>query len=110
MGTLPPVKKFAVDDPMATAYSRGAARLMISPAVLLLLGWTLILLSMTIWFSFQRCNLPMPRMEHFTGFDNYEYVLTDCAFFQALTNTLALVLRVLFITIIGGTLLAPLVG
>ncbi|MGG7565395.1 carbohydrate ABC transporter permease [Rhodovulum sp. DZ06] len=91
---------------MATAHSRGAARLMISPAVLLLLGWMLIPLSMTIWFSFQRYNLLMPGMEQFTGFDNYEYFLTDPAFFAALWNTLALVGGVLLITTIGGVLLA----
>ena len=91
---------------MATAHSRGAARLMISPAVLLLLGWMVIPLSMTIWFSFQRYNLLMPGMEQFAGFDNYKYFLTDPAFFAALANTLLLVAGVLFITIIGGTLLA----
>ena len=35
---------------MSTKASRSAARLMISPAVLLLLGWMLVPLSLTIYF------------------------------------------------------------
>ena len=91
---------------MATAHSRSAARLMISPAVLLLLGWMAIPLSMTIYFSFQRYNLLMPGSNAWIGFLNYRYFLTDPAFFAALTNTLLLVGGVLAITIVGGILLA----
>ncbi|SHM62500.1 carbohydrate ABC transporter permease [Roseibium suaedae] len=91
---------------MATAHSRAAARLMISPAVLLLLGWMIVPLSMTVYFSFLSYNLLMPGMEEFIGFTNYEFFLTDPAFFAALANTLLLVGGVLVITIVGGTLLA----
>ncbi|MCR8550167.1 sugar ABC transporter permease [Salipiger sp. P9] len=91
---------------MATQHSRAAARLMISPAVLLLLGWMIVPLSMTLYFSFLRYNLLMPGMEEFTGWTNYRFFLTDPAFFAALTNTLLLVGGVLLITVIGGTLLA----
>ena len=91
---------------MATQHSRSAARLMISPAVLLLMGWMIIPLSLTLYFSFLRYNLLMPGMEEWTGFTNYRYFLTDPAFFAALLNTLLLVGGVLCITIIGGILLA----
>ncbi|NIY80985.1 MAG: sugar ABC transporter permease [Rhodobacteraceae bacterium] len=91
---------------MATKHSRMSARLMISPAVLLLLGWMLIPLSMTLYFSFLRYNLLMPGMEEFTGLTNYRYFLTDPAFFAALWNTIALVVGVLVVTVIGGILLA----
>ncbi|MGH1454877.1 MAG: carbohydrate ABC transporter permease [Paracoccaceae bacterium] len=91
---------------MSTAHSRTAARLMISPAVLLLLGWMIVPLSMTIWFSLLRYNLLMPGMETFIGLDNYRYFLTDPAFFAAFKNTIILVLGVLAITTIGGILLA----
>ncbi|MAY63348.1 MAG: sugar ABC transporter permease [Rhizobiales bacterium] len=91
---------------MATAHSRTAARFMIAPAVLLLLGWMIIPLSMTIYFSTLRYNLLMPGMEDFIGFDNYSYFLSDPAFFSALTNTLLLVGGVLLITVVGGILLA----
>jgi len=91
---------------MATQHSRAAARLMISPAVLLLLGWMIVPLAMTLYFSFLRYNLLMPGMEEFTGWTNYRFFLTDPAFFDALGNTLLLVGGVLLITVIGGTLLA----
>ncbi|MBL4646760.1 MAG: sugar ABC transporter permease [Hyphomicrobiales bacterium] len=93
---------------MATAHSKLAARLMISPAVLLLLAWMIIPLSMTIYFSFLSYNLLMPGTESFAGWDNYSYFLTDPAFFAALTNTILLVCGVLFITIVFGVALAVL--
>lgn len=91
---------------MATAHSRTAARIMISPAVLLLLAWMIIPLAMTIYFSFLSYNLLSPGTERFIGFLNYEYFLTDPAFFDALSNTLVLVIGVLAITTVGGVLLA----
>ncbi len=91
---------------MATLHTKAAARAMMSPAVILLLIWMAVPLAMTLYFSFLRYNLLMPGMEEYTGFLNYEFFLTDPAFFEALSNTLVLVVGVLFITIIGGTLLA----
>jgi sorbitol/mannitol transport system permease protein len=76
--------------------------------VLLLLGWMIIPLSMTIYFSLLRYNLLMPGMEEWAGFTNYRFFLTDPAFFTALTNTLLLVGGVLVITIVGGVGLAVL--
>ena len=91
---------------MATGHSRVAARFMISPAVLLLLGWMIVPLSMTVYFSFLNYNLLSPGLEEYIGFTNYEYFLTDPAFFDALGNTLLLVGGVLVITIVGGVGLA----
>jgi ABC-type sugar transport systems, permease components len=91
---------------MATKHARVAARFMISPAVLLLLGWMIVPLSMTLYFSFLRYNLLMPGMEEFTGLTNYRFFLTDPAFFAALTNTILLVCGVLLVTVVGGILLA----
>ncbi|WEX79225.1 sugar ABC transporter permease [Sinorhizobium numidicum] len=91
---------------MATLHTRSAARLMIAPSVLLLLAWMIVPLAMTIYFSLLRYNLLMPGMEEFAGLSNYTYFLTDPAFFQAIFNTLAIVLGVLFITVIGGIGLA----
>ncbi|WP_353472395.1 sugar ABC transporter permease [Salipiger sp. H15] len=91
---------------MATKASRAAARMMISPAVLLLLGWMIVPLTMTLYFSFLRYNLLMPGMEEFAGWTNYRFFLTDPAFTTALWNTLKLVGGVLLITTVGGTLLA----
>jgi sorbitol/mannitol transport system permease protein len=79
---------------------------MMAPAVLLLLAWMVVPLSLTLYFSFLRYNLLMPGMEEFTGFGNYEFFLTDPAFFEALGNTLLLVGGVLLATVAGGTFLA----
>ncbi|MCQ2003369.1 carbohydrate ABC transporter permease [Rhizobium sp. NRK18] len=87
---------------MATLQTRSAARLMMAPSVLLLLAWMIVPLAMTIYFSFLRYNLLMPGTEEWIGFLNYQYFLTDPAFFAALTNTLLLVVGVLLITILGG--------
>ncbi|MGI9485634.1 MAG: carbohydrate ABC transporter permease [Geminicoccaceae bacterium] len=90
---------------MATQQTQTAARLMMSPAVILLLAWMIIPLAMTIYFSFLRYNLLSPGTE-FIGFFNYSFFLTDPVFFEALGNTLQLVGGVLLITVVGGTFLA----
>ncbi len=91
---------------MATLHTRSHARLMMAPSVLLLFGWMIVPLVMTIYFSFLRYNLLMPGQEEFTGLLNYQFFLSDPAFFTALANTLILTGGVLLITVIGGILLA----
>ncbi|MEP7452997.1 sugar ABC transporter permease [Phyllobacterium sp. SB3] len=91
---------------MATLQTRATARLMMSPAVILLFLWMIVPLVMTLYFSFLRYNLLMPGTEEYVGFLNYQYFLTDPAFFTALGNTLLLVGGTLLITVIGGILLA----
>ncbi len=91
---------------MATNASRAAARLMISPAVVLLLGWMLVPLGLTLYFSFLRYNLITPGANPFVGWENYYWFLTDPSFKAAMINTLLLVGGVLLITVIGGTMLA----
>ena len=39
---------------MATQHSRSVARMMMAPAVVLLLGWMLVPLTMTLYFSFKK--------------------------------------------------------
>ncbi|SFC80188.1 carbohydrate ABC transporter permease [Tropicimonas isoalkanivorans] len=91
---------------MATKASRAAARLMIAPSVILLLGWMIVPLSMTLYFSFLRYNLIMPGDNPFVGWENYYWFVTDPSFKAAMVNTLLLVGGVLFITVVGGTLFA----
>jgi len=91
---------------MSTKASRSTARLMMSPAVLLLLGWMLIPLCMTIYFSFLRYNLLQPGATPFAGWENYYWFLTDPRFSDAMINTLLLVGGVLLITTIGGIFFA----
>ena len=91
---------------MATQNTRTLARLMMAPSVGLLLIWMIVPLAMTLWFSFQNYNLLNPGNISFGGLFNYRYFYTDPAFFQSVWNTLLIVGGVLFITIVGGILLA----
>jgi sorbitol/mannitol transport system permease protein len=90
----------------ATAQSRALARLMITPAIVLLLLGMLVPLTMTIYFSTLRYNLLNPGLERFIGLENYYYFLTDPSFLASLRNTLVLVGSVLAITIVLGVLVA----
>ena len=93
---------------MATQQSRSAARLMMAPAVILLLGWMLVPLTMTLWFSMRR-YLPLRGGDQgFVGFDNYVRFISSSSFWPAVQTTLIVVLGVLLITVIFGILLAML--
>ena len=91
---------------MATRQTQTLARLMMAPSVLLLLAWMIVPLAMTVWFSFLDYNLLNPAQVSWTGLFNYRFFLSDPAFTTAIVNTLSIVVGVLFITIVGGTLLA----
>jgi sorbitol/mannitol transport system permease protein len=91
---------------LATSNSRTLARLMLFPSVVLLLAWMLVPLCMTLYFSFLDYNLLTPGNNAFIGFLNYEFFLTDPAFFASFFNTILLVGGVLLITLGGGIGLA----
>ena len=91
---------------MATQHSRSAARLMMAPAVMLLLGWMLVPLMMTLYFSFRRYLPLRPGNEGWVGFDNYVTFFTSSSFADSIIVTLMLVGFVLAITVVLGVLLA----
>ena len=91
---------------MATRQTGIVGKFAVAPSFVALLLWMIVPLGMTIWFSLLRYNLLDPGNESFAGLMNYQYFLTDPAFFSALGNTLKLVGAVLVITIVGGVLLA----
>ncbi|MBO9402488.1 sugar ABC transporter permease [Shimia sp. R9_3] len=95
---------------MSTKASRSAARVMMAPAVVLLLGWMLVPLIMTLWFSFTR-YLPLrgdsiQRGLDWVGFANYGRFLSSSSFWPAVQTTLVMVGGVLLITVVFGVLLA----
>ena len=95
---------------MATQHSRSAARYMIAPAVILLLGWMLVPLIMTLVFSFKK-YLPLRGGDlGWVGFESYVCFVTSSAFWPAVLTTLILVGGVLLITILFGVLLALLLN
>ena len=91
---------------MATRQTQTLARFMMAPAVVFLFIWMIVPLLFTLWFSFQQYNPLNPIRDGFVGFANYALFYSNPAFFQAIINTLTLVVVVLMITIIGGILLA----
>ena len=94
---------------MATQHSRSAARMMMAPAVVLLLGWMLVPLIMTLWFSFRRYMPLRPDIEPgWVGFDNYVRFVTSSSFWPSVQVTLITVGGALAITIVFGVLLAML--
>jgi sorbitol/mannitol transport system permease protein len=91
---------------MATQQSRSAARMMMAPAVVLLLGWMLVPLIMTLYFSFKQ-YLPLRGGDlGWVGFDNYVRFVTSSAFWPSVQATLLIVGGVLVITVVFGILLA----
>jgi sorbitol/mannitol transport system permease protein len=91
---------------MATQHSRTAARVMMAPAVFLLLVWMLVPLSMTLWFSFRQ-YLPLRGGDQgFVGFDNFVRFISSSAFWPAVQTTLVIVGGILLITVVLGILLA----
>lgn len=94
---------------MATRQTQSLASIMRAPAIILLLIWMVVPLSMTLYFSFLNYNLLNPANTSWAGFFNYRYFYTDPAFFQSIWNTLVLVLGVLLITVVGGIAIALLI-
>ncbi len=91
---------------MATQQTQTLGRLLVSPAVVLLLLISIVPLAATVYFSFLNYNLLDPGAVGWAGFDNYAYFLTDPGFISALMNTLIIVGSVLAITVVLGVLVA----
>jgi len=97
---------------------RTLPRLLQAPAVLLLLVWMLVPLSMTLYFSFIRyvlnsLNRPewtSPSLSNWRGFGNYNYVLDAKDFWFAVQNSVLIVGGILFFTVILGLSIAVLIN
>lgn len=95
---------------MATQYSRSAARLMLAPSVILLLGWMLVPLVLTLLFSFKK-YLPLRGGDlGWVGFENFTRFVSSSAFWPSVLTTLIIVGGVLLITVVLGVLLALLLN
>ena len=85
---------------------------MMAPAVILLLGWMLVPLAMTLFFSFKKF-LPLRGDSlanglEWVGFANYVRFVGSSSFWPSIQATLIIVGGVLVVTIILGVLLAML--
>ena len=99
--------------------NRTLSRLLQAPAVLLLLGWMLVPLSMTLYFSFIRYVLnnlrkpewTKPSIENWRGWGNYEYVLYKAKdFWFAVENSLIIVGSIITLTVVLGLAIAVLIN
>jgi len=98
--------------------NRTLPRLLQAPAVLLLLVWMLVPLSMTLYFSFIRyvlnsLNRPewtSPSLSNWRGIGNYNYVLDAKDFWFAVQNSVFIVGGILFFTVILGLSIAVLIN
>ncbi|WP_150523782.1 carbohydrate ABC transporter permease [Roseibium sediminis] len=95
---------------MATQQSRTLARYMMAPAVILLLGWMLVPLTMTLFFSFKK-YLPLrgDSLENgleWVGFQNFVRFISSSAFWPSVSTTMIMVGGVLIITVVLGVFLA----
>ena len=97
---------------------RTLPRLLQTPAVVLLLIWMLVSLSMTLYFSFIRYVLvnfrkpewATPSLSNWRGFGNYKYVLEAKDFWMAIQNSVLIVSSILVLTVILGLLIAVLIN
>lgn len=97
---------------------RTLPRILQTPAVLLLLIWMLVPLSMTLYFSFIRYVLNStirpewmsPSLSNWRGFGNYEYVLKAKDFWFAIQNSVFIVSSILVLTVVLGLGIAVLVN
>jgi sorbitol/mannitol transport system permease protein len=88
---------------------RTLPRLLLTPAVASLLLWMLVPLGMTLYFSAIRYNLLQPEVTGFAGWENYEFFITDPAFWPSVINTLLLLGWVVLITVVLGMAIALLI-
>ena len=97
---------------------RTLPRLLQTPAVVLLLIWMLVPLSMTLYFSFiryvlvnfRRPDWATPSLSNWRGFGNYKYVLDAKDFWMAIQNSVLIVSSILVLTVILGLLIAVLIN
>ncbi|WP_025311044.1 carbohydrate ABC transporter permease [Roseicyclus elongatus] len=93
---------------MATQSSRAAARIMMAPAVFLLLVWMLVPLCMTLWFSVRDYRPLRGGDLGYVGLENFARFVSSSSFWPAIFTTLLIVGGVLLVSIVFGVLLAML--
>jgi sorbitol/mannitol transport system permease protein len=99
--------------PPGAARGKHASRLagaptlrLLAPAVVFLFVWMIVPLVMTLYYAFRRYNLMSPDITGWAGITNFKLMFTDPTFWDALLNTLVLVLACLAITVALGLALA----
>ena len=89
-----------------------------TPAVILLLIWMLVPLSMTLFFSFIRyvlnsLNRPewtSPSISNWRGFGNFKFVWNNDGFWLAIYNSVLIVTSIVLLTVVLGLAIAVLIN
>ena len=97
---------------------RSLARLLQTPAVVLLLIWMLVPLGMTLFFSFIRYVLTSlrrpewttPSLDNWRGLGNYQFVWDNDGFWLAIYNSVLMVGSILVLTVVLGLAIAVLIN
>ena len=97
---------------------RSLARLLQTPAVVLLLIWMLVPLGMTLFFSFIRYVLTSlrrpewttPSLDNWRGLGNYQFVWNNDGFWLAIYNSVLMVGSILVLTVVLGLAIAVLIN
>lgn len=89
-------------------YLQATGRVMVAPAIGLLLLFAIAPLVATLWFSAIDYRLLFPDASGFVGFGNYRHLFASPDFGPTLVNNILLVAIVLTISIVGGLGLAVL--
>ncbi|MFT5066815.1 MAG: sorbitol/mannitol transport system permease protein [Reinekea sp.] len=97
---------------------RTLPRILQTPAVVLLLIWMIVPLSMTLYFSFVRYVLNStvrpewmtPALSNWRGLGNYKYVLDAKDFWFAIQNSVFIVGSILVLTVVLGLAIAVMIN
>ena len=97
---------------------RTLPRILQTPAVILLLIWMLVPLSMTLFFSFIRyvlnsLNRPewtSPSISNWRGFGNFKFVWNNDGFWLAIYNSVLIVTSIVLLTVVLGLAIAVLIN
>jgi sorbitol/mannitol transport system permease protein len=95
---------------MATKHTQGLGRLFLMPTILCLALFSVVPLLATAYFALFHYSLLDSAGRTFAGLENFHFVFTDPALWQALVNSLILVATTLVITVLGGIPLALLLN
>ena len=90
--------------------SRFLPRVLMAPAVVTLLLWSIVPLLMTIWFALVHYNLMQPGEKTWAGLENFQYFITDPDFWPSVLQTIELLGWVIVITVGMGIGLALLIN
>lgn len=84
--------------------------LLLSPAILIMVGFVFYPILVTFWYSLQKMNLTKPKERAFIGLENYIKILSSGDFWYAFSNSSFILILVVSFCMIGGFVLGLLLS